>query len=159
MEAALTAPDGTTSPLSLRDDGTGGDATANDGLFSAILTSYQAGSYKINVTASNPSGTAVETYRNGSPSMPGPGDEALVFSPDGATVATNFSRSTSFQVKAEGGVIPSGTPTPTGEPTPTISPTPGSGSGGGGGCAAGSGFHLAPMLLLLLLPALFLRRR
>jgi len=158
MEATLTAPDGTTSPLTLRDDGTGGDATANDGFFSAILTSYQEGSYKINVTASNPSGAAVETYRNGSPSIPGPGDEALVFSPDGATVATNFLRTTSFQVKAEGGVIPSGTPTPTEGPTPTASPTPGGGGGGGGGCSAGSGFHLAP-LLLLLLPGLFLRRR
>jgi hypothetical protein len=158
MEATLTAPDGTTSPLTLRDDGTGGDATANDGFFSAILTSYQEGSYKINVTASNPSGTAVETYRSGSPSIPGPGDEALVFNPDGATVATNFLRTTSFQVKAEGGVTPSGTPTPTEGPTPTASPTPGGGGGGGGGCTAGSGSHLAP-LMLLLLPALFLRRR
>ena len=162
--ATITAPSSSTPTLlTLRDDGTGGDAVAGDGTYSALLASYVAGTYKIDVTASNPSGTARESFWSYSPSRPGPGDEGLVFNPDGALAGEDFQRSTSFQVKASGGVTP--TVTPTAAPTPTVAPTaaptvaptaiptvgPG-GGGGGGGCA--TGMLAFPWAVVLLVPLL-----
>lgn len=175
--ATLTAPSSATpTPLTLRDDGTGGDAVAGDGTYSALLAGYEAGTYKIDVMASNPSGTARESFWSYSPSRPGPGDEGLVWNPDGALAGENFQRSTSFQVKALGGVTP--TVTPTAAPTPTVAPTVGptatptvrptavptvipptgpGGGGGGGGCSTGTG--ALPWALVLLVPFLGMGRR
>jgi hypothetical protein len=161
--ATITDPEGATAPLTLRDDGTGGDAVAGDGTYSALLSSYVAGTYKIDVTASNPSGTARESFWSYSPSRPGPGDEGLVFNPDGALAGEDFQRSTSFQVKASGGVTPTAAPTPTGAPTvaptvaPTAIPTAGPGGGGGGGCA--TGMLAFPWAVVLLVPLLGWGRR
>jgi Synergist-CTERM protein sorting domain-containing protein len=152
-------PVGTPVTLNFRDDGTHGDALANDGIYSAIVSSYVAGSYKVSVTVSNPSGTAQETYSSGSPSVPKPGDPT-VFNPSGAVVPESFVRTSSLQFKTDAAVTPTPTPiaspTPTTGPAPTSSPTPTGTHGGGGGCSAAG---LIPLGLVLLIPALLVRRR
>ena len=140
----LTDPAGAVSPLTFRDDGTGGDATASDGIYSAVVSGYSGGTYKVDVTASNPGGTAQESYCGQSPSVQNPDDPAAAFNPYGAVVAENFERSSSFQFTTSGGAAP------------TVAPTGGGGGGGGGGCEA---LGLLPLVALLLIPALSLIRR
>ena len=138
MEATLATPDGVTVPLTLRDDGTSGDYLADDGVFTAVLRGYRKGSYKFNVTASNPSGSAVESYRGYLPPS------------DGNPVPANFVRTMSFQVEATGSYTP---PAPTPTPTPTPAPEKTS-----AGCVTGNGIVL-PTLFLLLIPMLFMAKR
>lgn len=138
MEATLTTPDGVTVPLTLRDDGTSGDYLADDGVFTVVMRGYRKGSYKFNVIASNPSGSAVETYRGYLPPS------------DGNPVPANFIRTMSFQVEAAGSYTP---PVPTPTPTPTPAPEKTS-----AGCVTGNGI-LLPTFLLLFIPILFMAKR
>jgi hypothetical protein len=54
MDGQLRAPDGSTIPVVLTDDGSGNDAAAYDGLYSGQVTSYsQNGAYSLRVSAQN----------------------------------------------------------------------------------------------------------
>lgn len=62
INASIKAPDGSTSSITMYDDGTHGDVTASDGVYSAIFSNYsQNGDYYITVIADNHSGSAVQT--------------------------------------------------------------------------------------------------
>ncbi|MDP2759325.1 MAG: VWA domain-containing protein [Sideroxyarcus sp.] len=58
IAATLTAPSGQTAALTFRDDGTQGDATAQDGLYTASFTPAETGAHQIDVNVANSGGTA-----------------------------------------------------------------------------------------------------
>jgi hypothetical protein len=62
ISAILTAPDGSSVPVQLYDDGTHGDVTAHDGVYSTLYSNYtQNGEYYLTVKADNMAGTAMLT--------------------------------------------------------------------------------------------------
>lgn len=62
ISATLEKPDSTSVPVQLFDDGTHGDATAQDGVYSNIYSEYdQNGAYTLTVVADNKLGTALLT--------------------------------------------------------------------------------------------------
>ncbi|MGM0498069.1 MAG: VWA domain-containing protein [Bacteroidota bacterium] len=63
VEAEVTAPDGSTSPLQLLDNGVSPDVTAGDGQYAAALTDYTDGSYTFTIAADNSAGTGTETSK------------------------------------------------------------------------------------------------
>lgn len=61
LTTQVTAPDGSTGALTLRDDGAAPDYLPDDGTFTAILPYKQNGAYKIKVTFSNAANRAAFT--------------------------------------------------------------------------------------------------
>ena len=63
VQAKIALPDGTIKPLPLLDDGTGGDATAGDGVYTGTFSgTTQPGTYKVTVDAasSNPKARRID---------------------------------------------------------------------------------------------------
>lgn len=87
VSATLTNPDGSTVPVTLYDDGTNGDAYAEDGTYSAYYYNYtQNGEYTLEVIVDNEDGNGMLT-QNGSVSSPN-----SVVSPSLTPFQTPFAR-------------------------------------------------------------------
>jgi hypothetical protein len=74
VTATLTMPDGTMSPLMLRDDGVAPDFLAHDGRYAALVLPEQNGDHTIQVQFDNSAGTAEETTEGLSLAPPENGD-------------------------------------------------------------------------------------
>ncbi|RRR73443.1 MAG: hypothetical protein EI684_08725 [Candidatus Viridilinea halotolerans] len=73
VEGELLAPDGSRTPFTLRDDGVAPDATAHDGIYSAVINHTQDGTHTLRVHFSNPNGSAEEIFDSGVAVSPPPG--------------------------------------------------------------------------------------
>lgn len=62
--AVVIEPDGTEKKIQLRDDGLGGDLSANDGLYTGHVTLDEVGSYKIDTTFSGVTPEGKEFFRS-----------------------------------------------------------------------------------------------
>ncbi len=61
LSALVTAPNGSTSGLQLKDDGIAPDELRDDGRYSGILSYTQNGSYTVSATFTNPNNSAIYT--------------------------------------------------------------------------------------------------
>jgi len=97
MSAELVAPSGATRQISLVDDGTGNDAAAADGLYSAQIADYtEDGSYTLKVAAVN-DGTAVAIQPAAEPGFGG-----VPVAPRFLPLTTKFSRETQITIGVSG---------------------------------------------------------
>jgi len=96
VNATVQRPDGTVESFPLRDDGIAPDATADDGLYSAILDYSQDGPHNITTQFDNSGGTAQLTYVGLQPSAGEDGVEVPF--PDPIPIAENFERFARIQV-------------------------------------------------------------
>lgn len=100
VSAEITAPDGTISSIALNDQGQNGDALAEDGIYSAILTYKANGTYKVRIEVNNASKQAMLTDASFAFSAPPPGQNPPL--PQPQPVTENFSRIASVQLTVTG---------------------------------------------------------
>ena len=101
MVATLKAPDGSTSSVTMYDDGTHGDVTASDGIYSAIYTDYsQNGDYQLTVNADNHTGMAKQTDAGLSYSIAPNGSTHPTYVPQ--PLGFNFGRQQTMDVNVSG---------------------------------------------------------
>ncbi len=100
VTGTIQKPDGSIATIQLTDDGSGPDAVANDGNYSAILDYSQNGVHNITVQFNNSAGTAQMTPMGLAPSI-GPDGEAIPM-PDPIPVNENFERFVRLQVTVTG---------------------------------------------------------
>lgn len=100
VTGTIQKPDGSIATIQLTDDGSGPDAVANDGNYSAILNYSQNGVHNITVQFNNSAGTAQMTPMGLAPSI-GPDGEAIPM-PDPIPVNENFERFVRLQVTVTG---------------------------------------------------------
>lgn len=104
LAATVTQPDGQSIDLILRDDGLTVDDAAGDGLYSAEIAAPQIGNYTINVTVTNPDGTAqISELAYSSAPSPYNGDD---YEPSSSPAIDE-----AFSVSAESTITISGVPT------------------------------------------------
>lgn len=92
VDASLTAPSGTTYHITMYDDGSNGDKTSGDGLYSAIFTNYnENGEYSFDVKVSNPNQQARKVILDPSAIRPNISGQQVP-TPPILTVTEKFSR-------------------------------------------------------------------
>jgi len=96
VNATVQRPDATVESFPLLDDGIAPDATADDGLYSAILDYSEDGLHNITAQFDNSAGTAQLTYLGLQPSAGEDGEEVPF--PDPVPIAENFERFARIQV-------------------------------------------------------------
>ena len=129
--------------VTLRDDGTNGDAKANDGVYSAALAGLlPAGVYELEIEAGQPATGRARFSLNGLTK-----NGALV--PE-QTIDSDFTRSLIAVVTVGGAAtIPPG----------VVTPPAASSGGSGGGCTVGNGTDSSLLLMLAAVALLMIRRR
>lgn len=100
VSATVTFPDGSTSVVSLLDDGSGVDSIAGDGKYAAAINYNQSGFYSIEVHANGLAGKAYKTVTGLELSAPPPGME--FFTPPDEPVSEDFERFERFQIEIVG---------------------------------------------------------
>ncbi|MEO0676330.1 MAG: VWA domain-containing protein [Pseudomonadota bacterium] len=99
VQATITDPFNVETTVDMNDDGVGADQFADDGVYSAWGTYTSNGTYTIDVTASNPSGSAVYTYGALSQVHGAAGDTDINVP---ALSNANFQRNSQLQVTVAG---------------------------------------------------------